>query len=348
MLRKAISASALILLGACGAEMGEPYYPHDECRRIDLIDPVTDATVIGAEDIVFDEAGGRLIVSAYDRRAAEKAAKQSSVPPPQGGLYAVPIDGVFRATNSLAATRLADPTKIKNGLRPHGVDAANGEIVFVNRGYVQDGKRWRMIPAMVRVMADGEIASKRTHCAANDVAVYGDGHLLTRDHLACGGFSRMVENVFAQKKSGAYFDDGGALIDGVAFANGVTVLNNGFAVAATREKTVHIFISTKGEGSRQFEADTPGAPDNLSVASDGHVIAALHPNLLRLALARKLDIGKSGSRIIRIDTNSGETELLFDDPAAALFSAATIGVSTDRGLVAGSVLDRGLLVCEKR
>lgn len=336
------------MLGACAAEIDEPFYVHDECRRVDLIDEATGAPIIGAEDLVFDDANGRLIVSAYDRRAAEKAARQSRVPPPQGGLYAVSLDSLFSASGALEASRLIDPTKIKNGLRPHGVDAANGEIVFVNRGYVQDGKRWRMTPAMVRVSATGEITSQYAHCAANDVAVVGDSHLFTRDHLACGGLARTFENVFAQKKSGAYFNDGGALIDGVAFANGVAVLDDGFAVAATREKALHIFRAKKGEESRQFIVDAPGAPDNLSLAGDGDIIASLHPNLFRLALARKLDIGKSGSRIARIDLDSGEVTILFDDASGALFSAATIGVATDRGLVAGSVIDRGLLVCEKR
>ena len=346
--RNSFIVCGIAALGACAAETGEPYYAHDDCRRIDLIDEATGAAIVGAEDLVFDNAGGRLVISAYDRRAAEKAAKQSRVPPPQGGLYAVPIESVFAANSALEAARIVDPTKIKNGLRPHGVDVANGEVAFINRGYVRDGKRWRMAPTMVRISAAGEITSKNVHCAANDVAVVGDSHLFTRDHLACGGYARLVENALAQKKSGAYFDDGGALIDGVAFANGVAVLDDGFAVAATREKAVHVFRANKDEGARQFVVDVSGAPDNLSVAGDGDIIAALHPNLLRLAFARKLDIGNAGSRIVRIDLDGDAAVMLFDDPSGEMFSAATIGVVSERGLVAGSVMDSGLLVCEKR
>ncbi len=346
VLRKSLIAFGVAALGACAAEIEDPYYAHEECRRVDLIDATTGATVIGAEDVVVDKAGGRLIISAYDRRAAEKAARQGREPPPQGGLFAVPIESVFNENGALQAARIVDPIKIKNGLRPHGIDAVNGEIVFINRGYVRDGNRWRMTPATLRVDAFGEISSRVAHCAANDVAIVDDGHLFTRDHLACGGLARTIENAFAQKKSGAYFDDGGALIDGVAFANGVAVLEDGFAVAATREKAVHVFRANKEEGARQFVVKAPGAPDNLSVVGND-IIVALHPNLIRLALNRKWGMGKSGSRIARIDLDSGEATVLFDDRSGEVFSAATIGVVTERGLVAGSVTDSGLLVCEK-
>ncbi len=335
-----------LALAACGQSASDPYYAQNECRRIDLTDQRSGVQIVGAEDIAFDEDNGRLIVSAYDRRATEKAAK-AGAPPPQGGVYAVDVDALFNAEDAIDAKPLVDPTDFENGLRPHGLGFSQGEIAFVNRGYVQGGKSWRMTPAIVRISAAGEITLQGVHCAANDVAVVGDSHLFTRDHLACGGVALVVENVLAQKKSGAYFDDGGALIDGVAFANGVAVLPDGFAVAATREKAIHIFRADRDEGSREFVVDAPGAPDNLSVSGDGDIIAALHPSLFRLALNRKLGVGKAGSRIARVDIDTGETELLFNDPKGALFSAATIGVVTTRGLIAGSVTDSGVLVCEK-
>ncbi len=295
--------------------------------------------------MVLDVDGERLIVSAYDRRATEKAAKTAS--PPEGGVYAIDVGALFDARGTVAATPLVDPKDFKNGLRPHGLDYADGEIAFINRGYVRDEKRWRMNPSAIRIGADGEISSRSAHCAANDIAVVGDGYLLTRDRRACGGFRRFLESALRQKSSGAYFDDGAALVDDVAFANGVAVLGDGFAVAATRENAVHIIRTDEDNASRQFVAKAPGAPDNLSIAGDGAIIAALHPNLFRLALTRKLGIGRAGSRIVRIDADTGETELLFDDPKGALFSAATVGIATGRGLVAGSVTDSGALVCEK-
>ncbi len=339
-------ASLCVALAACGRGATEPYYAHADCRRIDLTDEKTGARIVGAEDMAFDSNGGRLIISAYDRRATEKATK-ASASPPQGGVYAVGVDALFDTQGPLPVTALIEADKFKNGLRPHGLDFSEGRLAFINRGYVRKDGRWRMAPSLVRVSDAGTIASKHAHCAANDVAVVGDSFLATRDHAACGGLSRLLENALGQKKSGAYFDDGAALIDGIAFANGVTVLTDGFAVAATRENAVHIFRANTETGSRQFVADTPGAPDNLSVSLNGDIIAALHTNLIRLGLNRSFGIGKAGSRIARIDVETGEAKLLFDDPKAALFSAATVGVETDKGLVVGSVTDTGVLVCEK-
>lgn len=302
--------------------------------------------IVGAEDMAFDAAGQRLIVSAYDRRATEKASR-GDVPPPQGGVYEIATNVVFGGEQAISAAPILDRADFRHGLRPHGIAFSNGDIAFINRGYVREGKQWRMQPSLVRANAASAIASKPAHCAANDIALVGDSFLSTRDHAACGGFSRLLENVLGQKKSGAYFDDGAALIDGVAFANGVSVLEDGFAVAATRENTVHLFRANAEDGSGAFAARTPGAPDNLSVSDDGDIVAALHPNLLRLALNRSWGFGKAGSRIVRINAQTGENALLFDDPKGALFSAATVGIEMDAGLVAGSVTDAGLLVCER-
>ena len=132
-----------------------------------------------------------------------------------------------------------------------------------------------------------------------------------------------------------------------AWHDQIIAVDAGFAVAATREKAVHIFTKDEGGRAQHVVADVPGAPDNVTFAGDGDVIAALHPNLIRLALNRKLGLGKAGSRIVRINAQSHDADLLFDDPSGAVFSAATVGVETDLGLVAGSVTDAGVLVCEK-
>lgn len=337
---------ALLGLAACGRESVAPKYATNDCRRVALLDSSTGAQVVGAEDMAFDAASRLLIVSAYDRRAVEKASR-GVASPPQGGLYEVAIDDVFGGENTINVSSILDRASVPNGLRPHGIAFANGEIAFINRGYVIDGTQWRMQPALLRIDGAGAVTSTRAHCAANDIALVGDSVLTSRDHAACGGFSRLLENVLGQKRSGAFFDDGAALIDGVAFANGVSVIEGGFAVAATRENTVHLFRANAENGSREFAARTPGAPDNLSVSSDGDIVAAVHPNLLRLALNRSWGLGKAGSRIVLIDVETGDSTLLFDDPKGALYSAATVGIETSAGLVAGSVTDAGLLVCER-
>ncbi|MCK5748030.1 MAG: hypothetical protein KAH44_17560, partial [Oricola sp.] len=129
-------------LAACArAEVGPAVYAGDDCRRVALIDAATGETLRGAEDLAFDAEGGRLFVSAYDRRAVEKAAGRRREALPQGGLYAVSLEALFDPqTEQLTVSSLADPADIAGGLRPHGIsyDAANHELVFINRTYARE------------------------------------------------------------------------------------------------------------------------------------------------------------------------------------------------------------------
>jgi len=61
--------------------------------------------------------------------------------------------------------------------------------------------------------------------------------------------------------------------------------------------------------------------------------------------ARRLGIGAAPSRIVEADPSTGRVDILFDDPKGKTFSAATVAVETRDGLIAGSVLDEGVLVC---
>jgi hypothetical protein len=63
-------------------------------------------------------------------------------------------------------------------------------------------------------------------------------------------------------------------------------------------------------------------------------------------MQRRLRIGRGASRIISADPETGKTVLLFDDPKAALLSAASVGVETEGMLIIGSAIDEGLVVCK--
>ena len=122
-------------------------------------------------------------------------------------------------------------------------------------------------------------------------------------------------------------------------------------MAATREKSLIVFDERSGAVEEASRIAIPGGPDNLSTTRDGKIIAAAHPSLWRLGLNRKMNIGKAPSRIVKADIESGLVEVLFDDPnripSEETFSAATIAVETDRGLVVGSVTDEGVLICRE-
>ena len=351
-LKAALCVGLAALAGGCKREeVGKPKYTLDQCRRVALIDEVNGEIIRGAEDLALDAERGRLFVSAYDRRAVERAARQKQDALPQGGVYAVPIESLFDAkANELRVASLATPADFPGGLHPHGIDydAANKELVFVNRTFERKGRKWRMVPRIQRIGANGEMfvgAATPAHCAANDLTATAAGLYASFDHASCG-IGGSFENLFRLKRSGVS-DETGPVFSRAAFANGLAQMRSGeLVVAATRESAI-LFLKRDENGfSERARTKLPGRPDNLTIASDGDVVAALHHSIASLTSARKFGVGKSPSRIVKANGDTGAVALLFDDPKASLFSAATAAVEIDAGLVAGSVVDDGLLVCQ--
>ncbi len=346
---KYVAVFAGLFLAACErGEVGPAAYAHADCRRVALIDAGTGEVVRGAEDFALDLENRRLFISAYDRRAVEKAARKKQASLPQGGLYAVSLSALFDPqTEQMTAASLANPSDFAGGLHPHGLsfDAANHELVFINRAYVRDGRKWTMTPHLRRIGANGEVyvgAAEDAHCAANDVAADGEGVVTSFDHASCG-FGAGLENLFGLKRSGVA-RHGAALYDKARFANGLARHPNGdLVMAATREDAL---IRLGDDFTEAGRVALPGGPDNLTIAQDGGVVAAAHPSLFKLMLTRKLGIGAAPSRIVKADLDTGAVDILFDDAKGTLFSAATVAVETASGLVAGSVTDEGLLVCQ--
>ncbi|GJL92040.1 hypothetical protein [Hyphococcus sp.] len=343
---------AFIFAGACAREdLGQAKYALDQCRRVALVDEASGDSIRGAEDLALDAERGLLFVSAYDRLAVEKSARQKRDALPQGGVYAISFDKIFDPeTHELRLESLAAPADFPGGLHPHGIDydAQNKELVFVNRTYERKGRKWLMVPRLQRIGANGEMfvgAAAPAHCSANDIVATDAGTFTSFDHASCGvggGF----ENLFRLKRSGVA-SEAGPVFSHAAFANGLAQTTDGeLVVAATRESAI-LFLEKEGDAlAERARIKLPGRPDNLTIANDGNVVAALHPSMPKLTAARKFGIGKSPSRIVKASPATDAVTLLFDDPKASLFSAATAAVETDAGLVAGSVVDDGLLVCQ--
>lgn len=350
---RALCGISLLALAACGGErLGAPKYAADQCRRVALIDTVSGQAIIGAEDFALDRDGDRLFISAYDRRAVEKAARKNADSLPQGGVYVLPLTRLFESETQVAnADPLVSPNDLAGGLRPHGLayDEANRELIFINRTYRRNGK-WKMTPRLQRIGANGEVfvgEATDAPCAANDVLATGDRTFASFDHGACG-WRAGLENAFRLKRSGLATGEGERLFEGAAFANGLVVTLGGeIIMAATRENALLLLKENDDHAVETGRIALPGGPDNLTLSHDGGVVAAVHPSLRRLAFNRRLGIGRAPSRIVKADPDTGRVELLFDDAAGDLFSAATVGVETAKGLVAGSVTDDGVLVCKE-
>ncbi len=339
-------------LSACGrAQMGPSQYSNAQCRRVALVDAVTGVGLVGAEDFAIEASAGRLFVSVYDRRGVERAARKRNRTIPEGGVYEVSLPDIFaNEATSVKARPLIAPGEIAGGLRPHGIsyDPENSELVFVNRAYQRSGRGWKMEPHLQRIGAGGAlvVAEKDSvPCNANDVLATPRETYTSFDHRACNWLAG-VEDVFGLKRSGVIDDSGARVFERAAFANGlVRTLSGEIVVAATRERALIFLGERAGALEETARIKLPGGPDNLTLAEDGGVVAAVHPSMLRLALNRKLGIGKAPSRIVKANQKTGVVQILFDDPSGKMFSAATVAIQTPDGMVAGSVTDEGLLAC---
>lgn len=342
---------AAIALAACAREANTaPLYAAGECRRLSLIDAATGAEVVGAEDLAYDAATGTLFISAYDRRAVEGSIRRRATVLPEGGLYGAPLDALLAAVEPLSLLSLIDSEEVSGGLRPHGIsfDSAARRLSVINRGYKLTGGGWRRSVSILSIK-DGAVekSAHAAHCAANDLAGVGDKFFVSFDHQTCG-WRAGVEDVVGARSGGVETDDGLSAYGGVRHANGVAALSDGrLVLAATRDKALLLLSKSENELELQKRIRLPGAPDNPSASADGRVVVAVHPNLLSIGLARRLGIGNAGSRIVRADPDRGNVTLLYDDPNAAQFSAASAAIEVDGALIAGSALDSGLLVCRR-
>jgi hypothetical protein len=85
----------------------------------------------------------------------------------------------------------------------------------------------------------------------------------------------------------------------------------------------------------------------MNLAPDGRLLVAGHPSLLSLGLYRYRWFGRdhAASRILALSAD-GQREVLVAHPRGNVLSAATAAAQFEGRLIAGSVTDDGLMVCE--
>ncbi|MEM1384075.1 MAG: hypothetical protein AAF713_18270 [Pseudomonadota bacterium] len=320
-----------------GEEPLSATYSHADCRRVGVFDRISGRPLVGIEDLELSRDQRSLYLSSYDRLEGRSA---------QGGIYQIPVLSLGSG-QQVPATPLTDPARFRHGLRPHGMTlSADGtRLAFVNRRrdntvaivegpITETGLRIRM-----RYRRAGSL------CRANDLVYADTGNrlFLTIDRQACDvDLIDLVPwvgtgSVIAVPLQGR--EDPIVISDGLAFANGVMPP----FIAETRGERI-----TRSDRT-DWEIALPGGPDNLSRTREGHIIAALHPSLFSLWLYRYGVSWSAPSRIAKIIPLAESVEVLFEDIDGDLFSAATVGALTAGGtLVAGSVREDGLLVCERR
>lgn len=295
-----------------------------DCRHVELHDAESGRDITGAEDIVL-APDGTLLFAAQDRLDTTG---------PEGGLYAVDLEDLGTATRA-PARPLLGPRGEAGPFRPHGVglSADGARLAVINHvtktesvievGTLGPGG-WRL---------DRRIADPRL-CRANDVVFAPGAEEVLRVTLDRADCTMSLRDLIGHTGRIARVDGEGLQIErtGLHFPNGLV----DDWVAETRGHRL------TGPGGAII---LPGGPDNLGL-SWGRIVAALHPNLLRTGLYLAGWVDRLPSRIVAVDPETGAVEVLFDDPEGALFSGATVGVLTGDRLVAGSVRDAGILVCE--
>lgn len=304
-------------------------FHHAECQVLPLTDRMTGLEITGVEDLALLPDAATLIISAHDRHDPSL---------PNGGLYRVPLFALG-AGSELTLNNLVPPESREHPFRPHGLAVAgNGRRLAVINRVTDDHVFLEIGDFDEQLWAGDKRVRGNRFCRANDLVFedgVGEALLVTIDRAECGtSFSDLLPG----SRTGRVLRFDGETVATVRseleFPNGIT---ENF-VAETRNERL---LSQNGT-----EIVLPGAPDNINIDADGALITAVHPALMQLWFYLQGWQGKAPSRIVRATPQDATVEVLFDDPRGEMFSAATSAVLTDGKLVAGSVLDGGLLYCE--
>ncbi len=306
----------------------------EDCGRVALTDTGSGRPIVGVEDMALLPDGNTLILSAMDRLAREWRSDST----PEGGLFEVSLKRL--AAGEIWAAPIVRSGAVEGGLFPLGLAvSSDGErLAFINRA--RDGT----VSIVGGTLRRGTFSLRTTRsdplfCRANDLEFSGDGAMALRVTLDRGDCGMSWADLKPGSTSGRVISVNlGGLAPpkieqtGLAFANGIA----GLYVAETRGWRLHHRLDRP--------VDLPGGPDNLNWDGLGGLIAALHPSPFRFAAYRYGYHDTAPTRIVRVDLDRN-IEVLFDDPAGEVFSAASVAVLSGGVLVAGSMRDAGLVVC---
>jgi sugar lactone lactonase YvrE len=282
----------------------------------------------GPEDLVLDGAD-RLLVSSQDRR---------TTPAPPGAVFALHM------STGLVSEMHRDGEPAGLVLHPHGMDLVRSDDGALRLYVISHRPEGEEPPhAIVVYRVEGErlafeaLLEDPLLASPNDLAALPDGQLYVGNDKSAGG--GMSEVILGLKRSTlVHFDGRGTwkvVAEGLAYCNGVAVVDDRVIVAATRENAIYAF-ERLGDGSLadRTRLARVTAPDNFFVAGADLFVAA-HPRPMAfVAHARK---GKpSPSHVYRLNLDTQELQLLFADDGAGI-SASSTAIWLDQTLWIGQV-----------
>lgn len=340
------------------------------CRAISLTDAASGAPIIGAEDMVLDPDHRRVLISAYDRRAVDRALGEGVLPEREGGIYALPLSMLRSTTSEFRLTSLSASLSSEIDFRPHGIDLWVREdgahrLFAINRPAVQrDGEIWLEPEVLVLGFgADGLLIEKGPirdplACRPNDLAlVDGERFFITNDAGFCRGFMHGVEMGLGLRAGYVLFYDGDTYaprIENLAFPNGIAVAvhpTHGLSlfVAETRAKAISVYNLS---AILRAKADAPDdritlgdGPDNLTVDAQGRVWAGALPGLLEFGLYRSESLGvqQTDSSVYSIAGGVARRRFLGEGD---IISGASVALNTGSVIIIGASYDSGIALCD--
>ncbi|MFW5833976.1 MAG: SMP-30/gluconolactonase/LRE family protein [Pseudomonadota bacterium] len=328
--RLEIVLACLLLAGAAEARI-------EDCRRLNLVDRTTGAPIVGVEDIRITPDGTRAYLSAYDRRAE---------PPTEGALVPLELDRLADAPDTLDVDGWRPRPPTPGGFRPHGIALdENEDLLVVNRRIGRPTTIDRL-----EIVAGGlnEVSSRRLPevCNPNAVAALaGDALLVSNDRAACTSGALRLETWLGRARGSIHrVIDSRAepVLSGLAFPNGLAVVERNLWFAETRGRRVTVFAPFGPELARSYAVGF--APDNLTVDAQGRIWVAGPPNLLAYAAFIRgwPFFDRVGSRVAVIE--AGAVEQVLDDDGG-LVSGATVAAAGGGWLLIGAAYDDAIAYC---
>ena len=303
--------------------------------------------VIGVEDMAYDERNEQIYLSAYDRRDGKS-----------GGVY------TLNKNNSLE--RFLLPNTETQAYWPHGIhlsqqDNQNRLDVIERDIRVKGQQKARISQYRWHASQPKDIQLiKRTEdelfCSANNLIFATSdtnpkGLYITRDQHSCDIGQQKWDNIFNPKSSSLLYmqdsdSDIATAMDKLSYANGVAPHpTNGVYISETRAKRLRHRRLRSGKlfPNEPFgNVKLAGGPDNLTVTKQGHVIAALHPNLIRFAAFR----AGWGSRVkSRFAIIAPDKSVKTYDVPANIMSGATVALKVDNSVYLGGAFDDAIAIC---
>jgi hypothetical protein len=359
MYSRMILSCAILLsfffLAACGAVRGE-----EEGRPWDFEQVAIQKGEIapGPEDVAKGE-DGLIWVSSTDRRSEEQL----------GGIY------VFNARDRVPELKKVEmPNALSKGaaFRPHGIDyLRRGDqrrlFVIDHSSGAENSSKVKSCESSSRILIyeagpGGKILRLLTTLSGkdypegvanpNDIAAVDSRSFYVTNLYADYSCNALKQMIFGQRGYVSYFDgERFHRIEGVGrLPNGVAVARRDGApwrlyVSSTLDETLSVFDISKSLSAPAFvkNISIKGMLDNIHVLDDGALLVAAHPGLWRFYFDMCCGVA-AGSRIVRVQPESGKVETIFDNdgdiaPAASSAVLDVDGAGVAR-LAVGAVFHR--------